>query len=57
MDSKDLPISHKVHFLGLGFEWTATHTQRIYDLNLPQNKRLKHPPYPYRKARQLELTC
>lgn len=55
MDAKDLPISHQVHFLGMGFEWTAMHTQRIYDLNLPQNRKYKAYPYLYRKARHLEL--
>lgn len=57
MKSDDIPISNKVHFLGMGFEWTAMHTQRIYDLNLPQNRHFKEYPYLYRKARAMELAC
>ncbi len=55
MKSDDIPISDKVHFLGMGFEWTATHTQRIYDLNLPENRRFKEYPWLYKKARAMEI--
>ncbi len=55
MYSKDIPISNKVYFLGMGFEWTPIHTQRIYDLNLPENRKYKAYPLCYRKAREMEL--
>lgn len=55
MQSDDIPISNKVHFLGMGFEWTATHTQRIYDLNLPENRKFKEYPWLYKKGRAMEI--
>ncbi|MBS9781835.1 MAG: type IV conjugative transfer system coupling protein TraD [Gammaproteobacteria bacterium] len=55
MKSDDIPISNKVHFLGMGFEWTQRHTQRIYDLNLPQNSKYKEYSPLYKKAREMEI--
>lgn len=55
MKSDEIPISNKVHFLGMGFEWTATHTQRIYDLNLPENSKFKEYPWLYKKGRAMEI--
>ncbi len=55
MSSKQLPISNKVQFLGMGFEWTEVHTQRVYDLNLPKNHQYKQLPELYKKARRMEL--
>lgn len=55
MRSKDLPVSNKVQFLGMGFEWTAVHTQRAYDINLSHNRKYTQLPKGYRRVRKLEL--
>ncbi|MDO4643130.1 MAG: type IV conjugative transfer system coupling protein TraD [Cardiobacteriaceae bacterium] len=55
MRSKDIPISNKVHFLGMGFEWTSVHAQRSYDLSLYENSKYKKLPKSYLWIRDLEL--
>ncbi len=54
MKSKQLKVSNKVHFLGLGFEWTSTHRQRIHDLMKPKNSRFRTFSTLYQWARNLE---
>ena len=55
MRAKDLPVSDKVQFLGMGFEWTAKHTQRAYDLTLVGNLRYLELPKSYQRVRRLEI--
>lgn len=55
MKSSELPISNKVQFIGMGFEWTAIHAQRVYDLNQPKNHQYRALPKSYKAARQLEV--
>lgn len=50
----ELPWSRTGVFLGLGFEWTAKHTQRMALLAQPQNEHLKQDPPWYRWAREVE---
>ncbi len=54
--SKQIPSSDQKFFLGKGFLWTTTHTQRLRDLDLPYNLHYKNPSWPKRWARQKELT-
>lgn len=54
MHSRDVPNSQKVQFLGMGFEWTAIHTQRAYDLNQSKNAKYRQMPYSYRLVRRME---
>lgn len=55
MRAKDLPVSDKVQFLGMGFAWTARHAQRVYDLNLPRNEKYRLLPPGYQRVRRLEV--
>lgn len=55
MKAKDLPVSDKVQFLGMGFAWTARHAQRVYDINLPKNEKYRLLPQGYRRIRRLEV--
>jgi len=56
IDSNDIECSQENLFLGLGFEWTARHTQRRCDFDLPEFDfhRYKHQRKHYLAARQLE---
>lgn len=55
MRGKDLPVSNKVQFLGMGFEWTAVHAQRVYDLNQPKNAKYRKFSNTYKLVRQFEI--
>ena len=55
MHARDLPVSDKVQMLGMGFEWSAIHTQRVYDLSQLKNRKYKKLPASYRLIRSLEL--
>lgn len=55
MRAKDLPISNNVQFLGMGFEWNALHAQRVYDLNLPKNRKYRALPESYKWIRRFEV--
>jgi conjugative coupling factor TraD (TOL family) len=50
----DLPWSRQAVFLGLGFEWTVRHTQRMALLALPENEKLRRAPAWARWARAVE---
>lgn len=50
----ELPWSQRAVFLGMGFEWSVRHTQRMALLALPENESLRQPPLWYRWARALE---
>jgi conjugative coupling factor TraD (TOL family) len=56
IDSNDIEISKEKLFLGLGFEWTARHTQRRSDFDLRENDhhRNRHHTAAYKSARKLE---
>lgn len=55
MRSKDIPVSEKVQFMGLGFEWQSVHTQRAFDLNQSQNIKYRQFPKWYKRVRKLEI--
>ena len=55
MRVRDLPVSNKVHFLGMGFAWTTVHTQRVYDLIQSANAKYIQPPRGYKRGRALEV--
>lgn len=55
MNSKQLPVSQKRLFLGKGFLWTPTHTQRLRDLDLDYNLKFRYPSKLYQWARQREF--
>lgn len=55
MTSTQIPVSARKLFLGKGFLWTTTHTQRLRDLDLPYNLHYKNPSWYKRWARQKEL--
>jgi conjugative coupling factor TraD (TOL family) len=58
IDSRDIPISKEKLFLGLGFEWTARHTQRRVDFDLLEfdHHKYRHQEKGYRLARYFEKT-
>jgi conjugative coupling factor TraD (TOL family) len=51
---EELPWSRQAVFLGLGFEWTVRHTQRMALLALPENEKLRQLPPWARWARAVE---
>ncbi len=55
MRSDQLPVSDHQLFLGLGFLWSPTHTQRRRDLDLDYNLRYRYPSSLYRFARKIEF--
>lgn len=56
IDSRDIPLSKENLFLGLGFEWTARHTQRRYDFELRSfdYHKYRHQELGYKIIRALE---
>ena len=54
--STEVPLSKKELFLGLGFEWTARHTQRLYDFDRQEYDfhKYRHQRPGYKSARKLE---
>ena len=50
----EIPVSQKVLFLGKGFKWLPIHTQRLRDLNKPENNCYAEPSRYYLKARAFE---
>lgn len=55
MAPDDIPVSKKVLFYGLGFDWTQRQTQRLKDTNDPNNRVYIEPSALYRFARRKEL--
>ena len=53
--SSEVGHSKKVLWIGKGFLWDASHTQRMYDLDEAKNKRFLQLPVAYRFARYLEV--
>ena len=54
MYSRDIPVSNKTTWLGMGFEWKAIHTQRLTDLKLAKNAHYLEMGSTYNAARKLE---
>lgn len=54
MTSSEIPVSRSKIFLGLGFEWTAIHTQRLSDLQKPSARKYKAMGKTYDYIRHLE---
>ncbi len=55
ISSRQLPISQNRLFLGKGFLWTVTHTQRLRDLDLDYHAKYRRPSKLYYAARQFEF--
>lgn len=51
---REVPVSNRYLFLGLGFRWTQKHTQRLSDAMHPVNEAYIRPGFPYRTARAIE---
>ncbi|WP_130537703.1 type IV conjugative transfer system coupling protein TraD [Thiomicrorhabdus indica] len=54
MRPRQVPVSNRTLFLGLGFRWTQKHTQRLFDAMEPENEKYITPPKIYQWARLLE---
>lgn len=59
IDSKDIPLSKLDLFAGLGFEWTARHTQRRIDFDRLEfdHHKYRHQTRGYKLARAFEKTA
>jgi conjugative coupling factor TraD (TOL family) len=61
VETDEMPGDHKKLWLGRGFEWTKTHTQRLYDINdftdpsAANDNDFLTPPKAYANARRLEV--
>lgn len=55
LTADQIPLSDKALFLGKGFRWTQTHTQRLYMVRSPDNAHLREPSALYQAARQYEI--
>ncbi len=55
MPSSEMPVSQNFLFLGRGFLWKPTHTQRLRDLDLSYNLHYRYPSRFYRWARSREF--
>lgn len=50
-----IPVSDKALFLGKGFRWSQTHTQRLMMIRQPENDYLREPGKLYKAARKHEI--
>ena len=50
-----IPVSDKALFIGKGFRWTQTHTQRLMMVRQPENDHLRNPSRLYKAARNHEI--
>ncbi|MGB4882837.1 MAG: type IV conjugative transfer system coupling protein TraD [Neisseria sp.] len=55
MRPQDIPVSTKAQFVGRGFKWTQTHTQRLMMARMKQNEHLVEPGRLYKWARHHEI--
>jgi len=55
MAPNDIPVSKKVLFYGLGFDWTQRQAQRLKDTNDPNNRHYIEPGPVYQWVRRKEL--
>ncbi|TCJ20183.1 type IV conjugative transfer system coupling protein TraD [Parasulfuritortus cantonensis] len=53
----EIPWSNEVLYLGMGFRWTALHTQRLHQAQLPKNRRYAEQTRLYKAIRRFELTA
>lgn len=51
---REIPVSHKHLFLGMGFKWTQKHTQRLEDAYDPANEKYLKPGLAFKFGRLLE---
>lgn len=52
--SKEIPVSRKSLFIGLGFKWEQKHTHRLMQTYRPQFRKFVEQPYRYQLARHIE---
>lgn len=55
LTADEIPVSDKALYLGKGFRWTQTHTQRLFMVRQPENQHLLKPSALYRMARKYEI--
>lgn len=55
LTADEIPSSDKALFLGKGFRWTQTHTQRLFMVRQPENDGLRNPSKLYKAARKHEI--
>lgn len=55
LTADEIPVSDKALFLGKGFRWTQTHTQRLFMIRQPENAYLRESSFWYKKARSYEI--
>lgn len=55
LTADEIPVSDKALFLGKGFRWTQTHTQRLFTVRQPDNAHLRTPSALYRAVRRYEI--
>ncbi len=56
LTADQVPVSNKALFLGKGFKWNQTHTQRLYFARLPENQHLLEPGKLEKWLREYEIT-
>ncbi|MDP8189077.1 type IV conjugative transfer system coupling protein TraD [Pasteurella skyensis] len=56
LESKNIPVTKKGLFLGRGFQWTQTHTQRLHDCGLSNAQKYIQPSWTFKKIREFERT-
>lgn len=55
LTADEMPVSDKALFLGKGFRWNQTHTQRLFMIRQPENAHLRESSWLYKKARLYEI--
>jgi conjugative coupling factor TraD (TOL family) len=55
LDADAIPLSRHKLFLGKGFQWTQTHSQRLVEARSPDGRRWIQPGKLYQWARAMEL--
>lgn len=55
LDADQIPLSRQKLFLGKGFQWTQTHSQRLVEARSPDGRRWIQPDWFYYWAREIEL--
>lgn len=54
MTSKNVPVSNRRLFIGIGFKWEQRHTQRLTQTYRPEFRRYVEPTALFRAARRME---
>ncbi len=55
LTADEVPVSDKALFLGKGFRWSQTHTQRLFMVRQPENESIREPSKLYKLARLHEI--